>query len=216
MAMKLIEDRITDYIIDNSTPIDPILKELERKTHLLTTRPRMLSGAVQGSTLRLLAKMLAPRRVAEIGTFTGYSAICMAGGMSEGSELHTIDVDDETAYIATDFFTQSGLSSIITQHLGSALDVIPSLGGVFDMVFMDGNKREYIDYYNMLLDGGYVASGSVIVADNVLWDGKVIEEEAHDKQTNIIREFNAMVAADSRVDVIILPFRDGMSLIRVK
>lgn len=217
--MKLTEEKILDYIKDNSTAESDLLRELERKTNILTVQPRMMSGHIQGSILRMITYMLAPRRVVEIGTFTGYSAICMASAMGEGTELHTIDINDEIAYIPEEYISRSGLGDIITCHIGSALDVVPALGGVFDMVFMDGDKREYIDYYRMLLDGGYLRSGSIILADNVLWDGKVVDDSAKnlkDKYTATILEFNRMVSCDSRVEVIIMPFRDGMSIIRVK
>lgn len=214
--MKLLEDKISDYVIENSTPVDEILEELDRITHILTTRPRMMSGAVQGSIMRMITRMVNPDRVLEIGTFTGYSAICIASAMRSGTSLHTVDINDETAYIAKDFFVKSGYDSIINQHIGSAVEVIPEIGGVFDLIFMDGNKREYSEYYDLLMNGGYVGSGTVILADNVLWDGKVVDETATDKQTKSILEFNRMVNNDSRVEVIILPLRDGMSIIRVK
>lgn len=217
--MKLLEEEIADYIKDNSSQRDELLCELERKTNILTVQPRMMSGHIQGAILKMITYMFAPRRVVEIGTFTGYSAICMASAMGEGSELHTIDINDEIAYIPEEYFEKSGLGNIIHQHIGSALDIIPQLGGVFDMVFMDGDKREYLEYYDMLMDGGYVASGSVILADNVLWDGKVVDQSPKnlkDKYTSTILEFNRKVAMDSRVEVIIMPFRDGMSIIRVR
>lgn len=216
--MKLLEDKIADYIIENSSCESALLKELERKTNILTVQPRMLSGQIQGAILKMITHLFVPQRVVEIGTFTGYSAICMASAMKEGSELHTIDINDEIAYIPEEYFQKSGLDGIIRQHIGSALDIIPQLGGVFDMVFMDGDKREYIDYYNLLMDGGYLHSGSIILADNVLWDGKVVDESHRnlkDKYTSTIIEFNRMVSRDSRVEVIIMPFRDGMSIIRI-
>ena len=217
--MKLLEDKISDYIKENSTQESDLLKELERKTNILTVQPRMMSGHIQGSILKMLIYMQQPKRIAEIGTFTGYSAICMASAMKEGSELHTIDINDEISYIAEEYFEKSRLSHIIKQHIGTALEIIPKLGGIFDLVFMDGDKREYIEYYNMLMDGGYLQSGSIILADNVLWDGKVVDESVKnlkDKYTSTIIEFNKLVSNDNRVEVIIMPFRDGMSIIRVK
>ncbi|MEG0469546.1 MAG: O-methyltransferase [Longicatena sp.] len=210
---------LADYIKDNSSTRDELLGELERKTNILTVQPRMMSGHIQGAILKMITHMTAPRRVVEIGTFTGYSALCMASAMEEGSELHTIDINDEIAYIAEEYFERSGLGAIIRQHIGSALDVIPQLGGVFDLVFMDGDKREYVAYYDLLMDGGYLRSGSFILADNVLWDGKVVDrspKNLKDKYTATILEFNRRVSEDSRVEVIIMPFRDGMSIIRVK
>lgn len=217
--MKLLEDKIADYIKANSSKECDLLKELERKTNILTVQPRMMSGHIQGSILRMMIYMQRPKRVVEIGTFTGYSALCMASAMEKGSELHTIDINDEIAYIAEEYFEKSGLGDIIHQHIGSALDVIPALGGVFDLVFMDGDKREYVEYYRLLMDGGYLRGGSILLADNVLWDGKVVDESPKnlkDKYTSTILEFNKMVSEDPRVEVVIMPFRDGMSVIRVK
>lgn len=217
--MKLLEDKISDYIKENSSVESDLLRELERKTNILTVQPRMMSGSIQGAILKMITHLFSPKRVVEIGTFTGYSAICMASAMKEGEELHTIDINDEIAYIPEEYFAKSGLNNIIKQHIGSALEVIPQLGGVFDMVFMDGDKREYIDYYDLLMDGGYLRAGSVILADNVLWDGKVVDtspKNLKDKYTSTILEFNRKVSLDPRVEVIIMPFRDGMSIIRVK
>ncbi len=213
--MNTKEEQLYDYISANTTPLEDILDDLERKTHLLTTRPRMMSGKVQGATLRSLTRIIKPMRAVEIGTFTGYSALTIAAAMPDNSILYTIDINDETAYIAEEAFAASKYGERIEQRIGSALDVIPALGGVFDMVFMDGNKREYVEYYNMLMDGGYLASGSVILADNVLWDGKILDLEAKDSQTQTIIAFNKMVATDPRVEATILPLRDGLSIITV-
>ncbi len=213
--MQFSDNDIDNYIVKHSSPLNDILDELERATYQQTTRPRMLSGKVQGAILRSITRVIKPKRVVEIGTFTGYSAISMAAAMEQGSELHTIDVDDETAFIAEEFFAMSGYNDIIKQHIGSALDIVPCLGGVFDMVFIDGNKREYIEYYNMLMDGGYLKKGSVILADNVLWDGKILDINARDSQTVTLKEFNRMVAEDGRVEVSILPLRDGLSVINI-
>ncbi|MFI3267189.1 MAG: O-methyltransferase [Rikenellaceae bacterium] len=212
-------DRLLDlYIKDNSTDELELLKELDRKTNLLTVQPRMISGHVQGLVLKMFVSMLKPKRVLEIGTFTGYSAICLASGLETGAELHTIDINDEISYIAEEAFGKSDFSEKIFQHIGSALDVVPRLGGVFELVFMDGDKREYMKYYDMLFEGGYVTKGSIIIADNVLWDGKVIDKSPKnlkDTYTRGILEFNEFVKNDSRVEVVILPMRDGMSIIRV-
>ncbi len=211
-------DALERYIIDHSTPEDELLRDLDRETHLRVIQPRMISGPVQGKFLEMLMRMLRPKNVLEIGTFTGYSAICMACGMEEGSHLHTIDPDDELFDISNEFFRRGGLDGIITGHVGSALDVAPKLGVVFDFVFIDGDKREYPDYYKMLMDGGLVRSGSYILADNILWYGKVTEEETphNDLHTRGIKEFNDMVRADNRVECVILPIRDGLNLARVK
>ena len=176
---------------------------------------RMISGHQQGRLLELLVRMLRPQRILEIGTFTGYSAICMARGMDDRGELHTIEAEEELEAFATEYFRRSGMSQRIHLHIGRALEVIPSLG-VFDMVFIDGDKREYPDYYDLLMKGS-VHSGTILLADNILWYGKVVEPvAASDVQTRAIVAFNDRVAADPRVENVILPLRDGLNLIRVK
>lgn len=193
------------------------MHRLERETYLRVINPRMISGHLQGKFLEMLVRMLRPRRVLEIGTFTGYSALSIARGLEEGALLDTIEVDDELEDIAAKYFEASEYGSRIRQHIGSALDIVPHLGECYDMVFIDGDKREYPAYYNMLMDGGYVKSGSFMLADNILWYGKVAQPIAHnDKHTEAIVEFNRMVVADSRVDSVIIPIRDGINLIRIK
>ncbi len=214
-------EAIERYIHENSTPEDPLLHELERETHLREVAPRMLSGHIQGRLLDLLVRMLRPRQVLEIGTFTGYSALSMAAGLEAGAELHTVEVDDELEPLARSFFDRSPHGSKIRLHIGSALDIAPALSLAFDLVFIDGDKREYPDYYRMLLgDGGgrpLVHGGSILVADNILWSGKVVQPVAHnDRHTQAIVEFNRLVAEDPRVENVILPLRDGLNLIRVK
>lgn len=224
-------DALERYIHDLSAPEDALLKELDRQTHLRLVAPRMLSGHIQGRLLELLVRLMRPRCVLEIGTFTGYSALSMAAGLDEGSVLHTIEVDDELQPMAQSFFDRSPHGSKIRLHIGSALDIAPALGCTFDLIFMDGDKREYPDYYRMLLGdrasgdndhGGsgirpLVRSGSLIVADNILWSGKVVQPIAHnDRHTQALVEFNRLVADDPRVENVILPLRDGLNLIRVK
>lgn len=210
-------ENIEQYILDNTKPEEEIMHRLERETYLRVINPRMISGHLQGKLLEMLVRMMRPRRVLEIGTFTGYSALSIARGLEEGALLDTIEVDDELEDIAAKYFEASAYGSRIRQHIGSALDVVPTLGEVYDMVFVDGDKREYPDYYRMLLDGGYVRSGSIILADNILWYGKVAQPIArNDKHTEAIVEFNRMVVEDDRVDNVIVPIRDGINLIRVK
>ena len=210
-------DREIDrYIEAHTSPESPLLAELDRQTHLRVIAPRMLSGRVQGRTLAMLARMIRPRYVLEIGTFTGYSALCLAEGLTPGGELHTFEVDDELYDLAHSFFVRSPRAAQIHQHTGSALELAPKLGITFDLVFIDGDKREYPDYYTMLMDGGLVKSGSYILADNVLWYGKVLEEvPPGDTHTRAIRAFNDLVQADPRVENVILPLRDGLTVIRV-
>lgn len=210
-------DKLEQYILDNTKPEDELMHRLERETYLRVINPRMISGHVQGKLLEMLVRMMRPKRVLEIGTFTGYSALSIARGLEDGAYIDTIEVDDELEDIAAKYFEQSGYGHRIRQHVGSALDVVPALGEVYDMVFIDGDKREYPAYYNMLMEDGYVRSGSVMLADNILWYGKVAEPIAHnDKHTEAIVEFNRMVADDPRVDNVIVPIRDGINMIRVK
>ena len=210
-------DRLEQYILDNTKPEEALLHRLERETYLRVINPRMISGHLQGKPLEMLVRMMRPRRILEIGTFTGYSALSLARGLDEGAFIDTIEVDDELEDIAANYFAESEYGSRIRHHIGSALDVVPRLGEVYDMVFIDGDKREYPDYYRMLMDGGYVRSGSVMLADNILWYGKVAEPIArNDRHTEAIVEFNRMVREDERVDNVIVPIRDGINLIRVK
>lgn len=214
-------DALEQYIRTHTTPEEELLQELDRETNLRVVQPRMLSGHIQGKLLEMLVRMLRPRRILEIGTFTGYSALCMAAGLDEDGELHTTEVDDELEPLAQSFFDRSPHGSKIRLHIGSALDVAPSLGMEFDLIFIDGDKREYPDYYRMLMgDGGgksLVHSGSILIADNILWSGKVVQPVAHnDRHTQALLEFNRMVAEDTRVENVIVPLRDGLNLIRIR
>ncbi len=207
---------IDRYILDNSSPEEALLDELDRVTHQRMVQPRMLSGHVQGLFLEMVVRMLGAQTVLEIGTFTGYSALSMARGLPEGGVLHTIEVDDELEMLIRSFFDRSAYADRIVLHIGSALDIAPNLNTKFDLVFIDGDKREYPQYYRMVMDG-LVHSGSYLLADNVLWYGKVTESVAHnDRHTQAILEFNRMVCEDPRVENVILPLRDGLNLIRVK
>ena len=189
------------YIEAHITPEDELLRELDRETHLSVVQPRMLSGHIQGRLLEMLVRVLGPQR--------------MARGLPVGGELHTIEVDDELEAIAARYFARSGLGDRIFAHIGSALDLAPALG-LFDLIFIDGDKRQHPDYYRMAMRT-LVRSGSYLLADNILWYGKVTEPAAHnDRHTKAIQEFNDLVAADDRVENVILPIRDGLNLIRVK
>ena len=214
-------DALEQYIRDHTSPEEELLHELDRETNLRVIQPRMLSGHIQGRLLEMLVRMLRPRRVLEIGTFTGYSALCMAAGLEGEAELHTVEVEDELEELAQRFFDRSPCGGKIRLHIGSALDIAPTLGGPFDLVFIDGDKREYPAYYRMLMgdDTGrpLVESGAFLLADNILWSGKVVAPVAHnDLHTQRILEFNRTVADDPRVENVIVPLRDGLNLIRVK
>ena len=209
-------EKLDAYIEAMSSPQDELLHELERETYLRVINPRMISGHIQGKFLELIVRMLRPQHILEIGTFTGYSALSMAAGLDEGAFIDTCEVDDELEAIAAKYFARSPHGSKIRQHIGSALDLAPRLGEQYDLIFIDGDKREYTAYYEMLFEHNLVHSGSFILADNILWYGKVVEEVArHDKQTAEIIAFNDHIRHDSRVENIILPLRDGINLIRV-
>jgi len=191
-----------------------ILAELSRATHQKILRPRMLSGNMQGQLLRMLCRMSNARRVLEIGTFTGYAAIAMAMGLEEGGVVHTIDVNDEIEEFTRSYIQRSGLKDRIVFHIGDACEVIPALKETFDFVFIDADKRQYVDYYRLIFD--LVRPGGMIVADDVLWDGKVLVTDSRDAQTRGILEFNRLVQQDERVENILLPVRHGLMLIRKK
>ncbi|HAN19597.1 MAG: methyltransferase [Bacteroidetes bacterium GWC2_33_15] len=204
---------IEEYILNHSDAEDPVLAELNRETNLKILRPRMLSGHLQGKILEMISKMIRPEKILEIGTYTGYSAICMAKGLKENGILHTIEINDELEEIISRYVEKSGLRDKIMIHFGNALEIIPSLNEMFDLAFIDGDKREYMDYYNLVL--GYIKPGGFILADNVLWSGKVVEMESPDDEyTKGIFDFNDFLKNDTRVEKVILPLRDGLTLIR--
>jgi predicted O-methyltransferase YrrM len=208
-------DKLEKYILENIDSEDEVLKELDRETHLKVLGGRMISGNLQGQALTMLSKMIKPENILEIGTFTGYSAICLAKGLSAGGKLITIEIDDELESLAQKYFRKSGFEQKITLLIGSALQIIPSLKETFDLVFIDGNKREYLACYHLAFDK--LRKGGFIIADNTLWNGKVLNSPSpDDSQTIGIMEFNSYIKNDDRVEKVILPLRDGMTIIRKK
>jgi len=206
---------IEQYILEHSDSEDPLLAELNRETNLKILRPRMLSGHLQGKILEMISKMIQPQRVLEIGTYTGYSAICLAKGLSNNGELHTIEINDELEHFIRKYLQKAGLENTVKLYIGNALKIIPNLKETFDLVFIDGDKRQYSAYYHTLFD--YVKPGGFILADNVLWSGKVIElESPDDEYTKGIFAFNELITKDTRVEKVIIPLRDGLALIRKK
>lgn len=208
------QDELERYISRHIDAEPPLLHELDRSTHCRYLAARMVSGHMQGTLLKMLVRMVNPRQALEIGTFTGYSAMSIASGfLRDDAHLHTIEIDDELEAFIRSFIDRSEYRERITLHIGDALSVIDSIDGEFDFVFIDGNKREYIKYYDAILPR--MPRGGIIVADNVLWDGKVVSPPAkHDAQTDGVRAFNDYVAADSRVEKVIVPVRDGLTIIR--
>lgn len=213
--MLAINTELEKYVLEHSEPESELLTELTRETHLKVLRPRMLSGHLQGQFLKMICQMVHAKRVLEIGTYTGYAAISMAMGMEPEGILHTIDINDEIEDFTREYIRRSGLEERIVFHIGDARGIIPALNEQFDVVFIDADKREYLDYYRLVLDK--LVPGGIIVADDVLWDGKVLENPPlNDAQTQGIIAFNDFVAADNRVEKVILPIRHGLTLIRVK
>ncbi len=210
-----MNSKIEQYILSQIDKEDEVLHEIDRQTNLQTLYPSMLSGHLQGKFLELISKMLQPSRILEIGTFTGYSAICLAKGLIENGMLHTIEINDEMQNFLHTYFAKAGLANKIQLHIGDANQIIPTLNETFDLVFIDGEKTQYISYYNLILPK--LRSGGIILADNVLWYNKVLEKpENADAQTRGILNFNEFVKNDNRVEKVILPIRDGISLIRKK
>ena len=206
---------LNQYITDHIIAEEYFLKELDRETNLTCVHPRMLSGHVQGKILYMFCKMIAPRRILELGTYTGYSAISMGLALEPGALIHTIELHDELEEIITKYIEEARLTDKIVCHFGDAKDIIPTLSENFDLVFIDADKREYPAYYNLVFDK--VKPGGYLIADNILWDGKVVDpREQNDPQTRGIVEFNRIVQNDSRVENVIFPFRDGMMVIKKK
>ena len=212
--MQLVnDDTLHQYCEAHTSDLESVLQALERETYIKTTQPHMLSGKLQGQWLRFMSLMLRPKAVLEIGTFTGYSAICLAAGMVKGSVLHTIDIDDEKATIIQKYIQLADLEDIIQLHIGKAADIIPTLSETFDLVFIDADKEQYALYYDMVIDR--MAVGGFLIADNILWKGKVLTPP-FDKKTAIIDAFNKKIQDDPRVENVLLPIRDGLMVIRKK
>ena len=213
--MDFISDELNDYCIKHSDKEDDLLNELNRQTHLRTTQPRMLSGHLQGSFLSMISVLAKPVNILEIGTFTGYSALCLAKGLQAGGKLITIDTNLETAGMAKDFFNRSAYKDQIEFILGKAAEVIPMLKYNFDLVFIDADKKNYAVYYDLIFDK--LNTGGLIMADNVLWSGKILDlQKNKDEDTLALDAFNKKIAADTRVEKLMLPLRDGVTLIRKK
>jgi predicted O-methyltransferase YrrM len=206
-------EQLEEYILRHIDPEDPYLHSLYRATNIHLLYGHMASGHLQGRLLKMLTGMIRPRKVLEIGTYSGYSALCIAEGLEEGGVVHTIEINDEQEDFTRPWLEGSPYGNRIRFHIGDALDVIPELAETFDMVFIDADKRRYCDYYNMVID--YLNPGGYIIADNTLWDAHVVDpSHQSDPLTAGVMAFNDMVAADKRVEKVIIPIRDGLTLIR--
>ncbi len=211
----MFEKELTTYIEEHTSPESEILYRLNRETHLKFMFPRMLSGHTQGKFLEMVSCMIRPERILEIGTFTGYSAICLTAGLQKNGVLHTVEIEPENSDFSAGFFRKAGVSECIVQHTGKALEILPGLDGPFDLVFIDADKENYLNYYKLIFDK--VRAGGFILADNALWDGKVVKPfPDHDKETAGIIEFNDFISHDDRVENVILTLRDGVMMIRKK
>lgn len=213
--MHFLSQALENYIAESSQAEPDLLTELTRETHLKVVRPRMITGHYQGRVLSLITKILSPSYILEIGTYTGYSAICLAEGLTKNGQLHTIDTNEELFEMQRSYFDKSGFGSQIHQHLGDALDIIPQLDMSFDLVFIDAEKTQYELYFESAINK--CRSGSVVLSDNVLWSGKVVEPLAKgDKATEALLRYNQKMATDARLETVLLPVRDGLTMSRVR
>ncbi len=212
--MEFIDPALLAYCESITSPEDALLKKITRETQAKVLMPRMISGHLQGKMLELFTKMLQPKTILEIGTYTGYSGICLARGLKPDGKLITLDINDELETMVRGFFEESGLAHQIDYRLGNARDIIPTLPGTFDLVFIDADKYYYAEYFDLVIDK--VPSGGIILADNVLWSGKILVEEGQkiDKDTKALIDFNNKVHDDPRVENILLPIRDGVLMAR--
>lgn len=211
--INFIDDNILNYSISKSEKESKLLNDLYRETYLKVLNPRMISGHYQGRILSLISKIISPKKILEIGTYTGYSAICLCEGMDKDGVLHTIDNNKELVEIQNKYFKKANLKDKIVQHSGDAKNIIPSIDEEFDIVFIDADKESYPEYYDLIINK--VRSGGIIIADNILWSGKILEKvEKDDQATKSIIEFNNKIIKDDRVKNIILPIRDGLNIVR--
>ena len=211
--MEFISEELASYVEQHSNAESELLSKINRETHLEVLRPRMLSGHLQGRVLSILSKMISPKNILEIGTYTGYSALCLAEGLQKNGKLITIDKNEELKDRAKGYFLESEFKEQIEFKLGDALDLIHKLPLSFDLIFMDADKINYLNYYNLVIDK--IESGSFIIADNVLWSGKIVEPADHqDADTKALIKFNKVVQNDERVENVLFPIRDGLMIIR--
>ncbi len=211
--MEFINNELTDYVEAHSQPESELLQKINRETHLEVLRPRMLSGHLQGRVLSIIAKMIAPSNILEIGTYTGYSALCLAEGLKKGGKLITIDKNVELESRVKSYFSESVYNQQIDFKIGDALELIPMLSKKFNLIFIDADKPNYVNYYNLVIKK--LTVGGFIIADNVLWSGKVVKPlNKEDADTQALLEFNKIVQNDDRVENVLFPIRDGLMIIR--
>ena len=212
--MHFISEKLENYVVKHSENEPELLQKLNKETHQKILQPRMLSGHFQGRVLSMLAKILQPKNILEIGTYTGYATLCMAEGLQQEGIIDTIDINEELEEIQNKYFEQSGKKNQIVQHIGNALEIIPKLNKKFDLVFIDADKENYINYWNLILP--LMNKGGIVLSDDVLWSVKVLEEgKKNDKATQMLMEYNKITQQDLRVETVLLPIRDGLTVSRV-
>jgi len=212
--MHFISDELDDYVTQHSENEPELLSALNKETYQKILLPRMLSGHFQGRVLSMLSKLIRPKSILEIGTYTGYATLCLCEGLQENGTVHTIDINEELFDFQRKYFDKSDWGNQITQHLGDALEIIPNLNTKFDLVFVDADKENYISYFNMIVP--MMEKGGIILSDNVLWSGKVLEPlNPKDKSTKELLEYNKLLKEDPRVETVLLPIRDGLTVSRV-
>ena|SRR5690554_2079103 len=212
--MHFISEELENYVVMHSEDEPTLLAELNRETHQKILKPRMLSGHFQGRVLSMLSKLIHPKHILEIGTYTGYATLCLAEGLQENGSIDTLDNNEELFDFQRKYFDKSGYKNQIVQHLGNALDIIPTLDKKYDLVFIDADKENYINYFNVILPK--MNKGGIILSDNVLWSGKVLEEvKKNDKSTQVLLEYNQLLKQSDKVETVLLPIRDGLTVSRV-
>ena len=212
--MHFLPEELDNYVVKHSQAEPKILQELSRETWQKVLNPRMLSGAFQGRVLSMISKLIQPKSILEIGTYTGYSALCLAEGLSKDGVLYTVDKNEELEELQYTYFQKSEYKNQITQYVGNALDIIPTIDSKFDLVFIDADKSNYVNYFHLIIEK--MNKGGVILSDNVLWSGKVVEElDPKDIDTKILLEYNRLLNEDSRLETVLLPIRDGLTISRV-
>ena len=212
--MNFIDSKLEEYANTHTSSESELLHKIQRETNLEVLRPRMLCGHFQGRLLSMLSKMINPERILEIGTYTGYSALCLAEGLKEGGQLITIDINEELEDRVRTYFSESPFDENIEYMVGNALNILPELAYTWDLVFIDADKTNYLEYFNMIIPN--VRSGAYIIADNVLWSGKVIDDKSSDEDTEALRVFNNFVSSNKNFEVVLLPVRDGLLIVRKK
>ncbi|WP_418512250.1 O-methyltransferase [Corallibacter sp.] len=211
--MHFLSDELDNYVVVHSENEPELLQQLTRETYQKILQPRMLSGHYQGRVLSIISKLINPKNILEIGTYTGYSALCLAEGMQRDGELHTIDINEELVDFQRRYFDKSDYGHQIHQHLGSALDIIPELDKTFDLVFIDADKPNYVNYFHVIIDK--LNTGGVILSDNVLWSGKILDKvKKDDTSTQTLLNYNKLLKEDTRIETVLLPIRDGLTISR--